>query len=260
MYKILLPVSSPAYLVQEKLKDLKGLEDKTIVLNNWTDPATEIQVKEFAARGAEAYNCTYNLGLGASWNFGMKRMMEDGDDFVIILSASAVFDKDIRHFIDAIIKEEQLKNRWRYICGTASLHCFAHTRIGVEEGGYLDENFWPIYNEDTDYCYRSSLHDRVGLSTKTRRVKNLNQNNVVHSLAFSVACNAKTGLLELFQHNSNRQVNYYQRKWGGYQNSEIYIYPFNDPSIGINDWKVEEGFHHPAFSANWNPPSPSVRY
>jgi GT2 family glycosyltransferase len=254
MYKILLPVSSPAFLVKERLEDLKGFEEHTIVLNNWTDSDTEIQVKEFAARGAEAYNCTYNLGLAASWNFGMKRMMEDEDDFVIILSASAVFDKSISYFIDAILEHENRQPMGRYICSSkAQLHCFAHTRIGVEVGGYFDENFWPIYYEDTDFIYRAKLNNMVGkmLSSTT---------DIVHSYALSISCNKNPELMSLHQHNASRWNQYYINKWGGDHNSEIFSTPFNNPSTHINSWKIQEPFYHPNFQRPWNPPPPSVRY
>jgi len=270
-FKILLPVTTPASLVEQKLSDLAGLEKQTIVVNNWTDPETEKFVKEFARRGAETYGCTYNLGLGASWNLGMRRMMEDQDDFVIILSASAVFDKPVQWFVEAILRQEENEKMCRYICSSsASLHCFAHTKLGVEMGGYFDENFWPIYYEDTDYSHRSKFNgvghrvakagERSTINTQSSSlVKCLGQEDVVHSYGASVACNTDPDLLSLHQHNCHRWSTYYVAKWGGNHGSEQYCTPFNDPIKGVNEWSVCEPFYHPKFPGNWNPP-PALRY
>jgi hypothetical protein len=271
MYKILLPVASPAFLVKNKLIELKGHEENLIIINNWTDPETEIYVKEFAARGAEAYNCTYNLGLAASWNWGMQRMKEDNYDFVIFLSASAVFERDLRFFIDAIIKSEAKQKMARYVCSPrASLHCFCHTRLGLELGGYFDENFWPIYYEDTDYCHRSKFnsvgvpHDPISIRTMINHeggglVSMLGLNDIVYSHSFSATCNSKQELMSLHQTNCHRWSTYYQKKWGGDHGSEKYSHPFNDPNKDVNFWEIKEFFNHPKFK-DWNPPKPSIRY
>jgi hypothetical protein len=254
------------------MSDLEGHEESLIVVNNWVNPEVDKLCQQLASKGAEVWKCTYNLGLGASWNLGMRRMMDDGDAFVIILSASAVFTKPLQHFIDAIINHETKEPVGRYVAsGRATLHCFAHTRLGVEVGGYFDENFWPIYYEDTDFCHRSKYNglgtrpdgiaDRSSINTGGGSlVKPLGLEDVVHSHSYSAACNSDKELMLLHQLNTNRWTNYYVRKWGGQHGSERYIHPFNDPTVGINEWSVIEPFHHPRFAYPWNPPPPSTRY
>jgi len=253
-FKILLPVTTSPELVKQKLEDLKGYEQNTIVVNNWTNPEVATIAKEFAARGAEAYDCSYNLGLGGTWNFGMKRMEEDNCDFIIILAPSAVFTKSIQYFIDAILENEQQEKKCRYVAGAASLHCFAHTRLGLELNGYFDENFWPIYYEDTDWARRSTLNKA------DEKVKNLCL-DIVHSHSYSISCRSDAKLMWLHQNNCDRWSKYYIRKWGGDHHSEVFEYPFNDPSKETNDWKIEGPFIHFAYP-NFvpMPPQTSQRY
>src|SRR5574343_300178 len=139
-YRILLPITTDREeLVTTKLhKDIPDLE-RLILLNNWTDPKA-LELSHYAAsKGAEVYHIPQNLGCGPSWNFGLRRMLEDKDDFLIILSPSAIFDHSILYFIDAIYNTEDKEPYARYIASPiATLHCFAITPFGVQLGGYWD--------------------------------------------------------------------------------------------------------------------------
>jgi hypothetical protein len=240
-YKILLPITTDAEgLVTQKLtRDIPDMS-KLILLNNWTEPDVYKLSQEAASKGAEVYHIPGNLGCGPSWNFGFRRMMEDVCDFVIILSPSAVFDKSIMYFVDAIYKQESIKPMGRYVAsGLATLHCFAHTRLGVEVGGYLDENFWPIYYEDTDFCRRSMLNgfgtDKNG---KINFVYLSGLEDVVHSYANSFTCRNKD-LFKLYENRGGWMAEYYVSKWGGIQGSEKFEHPFNNPLVGINEWTLD---------------------
>jgi len=271
MYKILLPITNVPELVWQKLKDLKGYEESLIVVNNWTVPEIAQCAQEFADQGAEVWDCSYNLGLGATWNFGMQRMKEDNCDFVIFLAPSAIFTKSIQYFIDAILEQENKENRCRYVCSKkATLHCFAHTRYGLELGGLFDENFWPIYYEDTDYCHRSKFNGIGKLPSRISErssmnidevgeVVNLNLNDVVYSQSFSVSCREDASLMDLHMRNCNRWTEYYVAKWGGQHGSEQYRTPFGNPDTDINRWENRGGFWHPDYPTGWLPPSPSKR-
>jgi hypothetical protein len=240
-YKILLPVTTDTEgLVSQKLLyDLKEEMEHLILLNNWIDPQVAELCKNAASKGAETYYIPGNLGCGPSWNFGIKRMMEDGSDFVIILSPSVVFDKSIQYFIDAIYKQESINKMGRYIAsGLATLHCFAHTPLGVELGGYFDENFWPVYYEDTDFCCRSKLNGLGTYGSHVGFVWSCSLNEHFHSLAYSITCRNNT-LFKLYESRGGWMAEYYVRKWGGVHNSEIYQHPFNNPNIGINEWIID---------------------
>lgn len=233
-YKVLLPVTTNPELVEQKLKDIPDLT-KLIMVNNFDNPHVyQVSLKAKDA-GAEVYYFPQNLGLASSWNLGKRRMMEDDCDFVIILSVSAVFDKSMNHFIDYIVDKEAKEPKGRYICsGRATMHCFAHTRMAVEMGGYFDENFWPIYFEDTDYGYRSSLN---GLKDY---VDICGLDDVVHSMAYGIAMR-EPRLFAVYEPHAGRIGHYYANKWGGVHRSETFTHPFNNLSVGVNEWTLVPG-------------------
>jgi len=232
-YKILLPVTNNPELVEDKLHEV-DLE-RLILVNNFENPEVELLCRQAEDGGAEVHRYPRNLGLAASWNLGLRRMKEEECDFVIILSASAVFEGEIiERFVEGIAKYEIAKGRQsRYLASSkATLHCFAQTSKSVDLGGYFDENFWPIYCEDTDYCRRSVLNG-VHLGVVQLRLDDL-----VRSRGFSIAMKDRR-LMRLLQLNQARMGEYYVNKWGGVQGSEVYITPFDDPSLGVNDWTVD---------------------
>jgi glycosyltransferase involved in cell wall biosynthesis len=231
-YRILLPVTNNPGLVKDKLEEVDLT--KLTLINNFDNPGVELLCKQAESKGTLVYRYPKNLGLAASWNVGLREVVNQNLDFVIILSVSAVFNKSINYFIDSIYDHMSKHGpMYRYLAsGQATLHCFAHTRLCIDMGGYFDENFYPIYHEDTDFCYRSTLN---GVNKK---VKNLHLKNVVHSRAFSISMKDKR-LFRLYQENAGRIGSYYQSKWGGVHRSEIYPYPFNNPSIKVNEWTVD---------------------
>jgi len=231
-YKVLLPVTNNPELVQDKLKEIDL--SKLILINNFDNKEVELLCQQAEVRGAEVLRYPRNLGLAASWNVGLRKMKEQDKDFVIILSVSAVLEKPVSYFAEQIIKYEETQSmQSRYLAsGLATLHCFAHTSRGVDIGGYFDENFYPIYYEDMDFSRRSQLN---GLE---QEVKNLNLEDFAKSRAYSIAMKDPR-LFKLFQLSTNRMVDYYNRKWGGYQLQETFSYPFNNSAIGVNEWTVD---------------------
>lgn len=231
-HRFLLPVTNNPELVMNKLKEL-DLE-KTIIVNNFDNQDVELLCKQAEDKGATVFRYPRNLGLAASWNIGLKTIEKDNNNFVIFLSPSAVFDKSVNYFIEKIVDTEQKAGpQCRYIAsGLATMHCFAHTRRCIELGGYFDENFWPIYFEDTDFGRRSRLN---GVKEE---VVLCSLNSVVHSKEYSISMKDKR-LFRLFQMNAHRIQQYYIDKWGGVHCSETFNKPFNNPDLHVNDWSVD---------------------
>jgi glycosyltransferase involved in cell wall biosynthesis len=233
-YKVLLPVTNNPELVEAKVSELDLT--KLVLINNFDNSEVELQCKRAEHGGAEVHRYPRNLGLAASWNIGLRKVVEEDLDFVIIISASARLDGPIERFAEAI-GESEVKNPsgTRYIASSAaSLHCFAHTRKGVDLGGYFDENFWPIYYEDTDFCVRS------GLNGVRHGVRSLNLKDMAVSHGACIAMRDRR-LFKLFQLNTHRMGVYYQAKWGGVHHNETFKTPFNNPAHGVNDWSVVPG-------------------
>lgn len=231
-YRVLLPVTNNPELIQLSL-DAIGDLTKLVLVNNFDNPDVHHLCRKAKDEGAKLYEFPFNLGLAPSWNLGLREMaFEPCVDFVITLSVSAAFDKPLSHFVDWIVDEEAKgREGCRYLASpTATLHCFAHTRLGLELGGWYDENYWPVYLEDTDFCWRSK-HNGVA-----ERVIMGGLVNVVQSREFSVAVRSNSKLMHCYQHNAHRMSQYYLEKWGGHQGSERYLRPFNNDAMPLNDW------------------------
>lgn len=236
-YKILLPVTNSPELVQDKLRELPL--DRLILVNNFDNQEVGLLCNQAEDNGAEVYRYPKNLGLAASWNLGLRRICRDHDDFVIFLSVSAILDGDrsVKTFVDEIrTYEDRYGGQCRYIAShKATLHFFAHTRRSVDIGGEFDENFWPIYFEDTDFSRRSILN---GVK---KEVVWFNLDHLARSREYSLGVKSDRRLFRLHQMNASRIGEYYTSKWGGVHLSETFIHPFNDPEIGVNDWTVASG-------------------
>ncbi len=242
-YKILLPVTVLPELVENILKEIPL--DKTIIVNNFDDKQVYNLTLQAKDQGAEIYHCPVNLGLKASWNIGLKRIIEDNDDFLIILAPSAIFDKSINYFIDEVIKREQTKPGCRYLASyKALLHCFVQTKRSVELGGYFDENFWPIYMGDSDYCQRAKFN---GVNQESFMCT---LDDVVHSHEISLSCRSDTRLMNCHISNAYRRNEYYISKWGGEHTYEKFTTPFNNPNWPINHWELQDNFINPLIDSN----------
>lgn len=188
-------------------------------------------------RGAECYYCPKNYGLAASWNVGMRRAYEDNYNGVIILAASAQIKTSLKEFIGLINQSEAESPKCKYLLQMPlALHCYCLTRRCVEVLGYFDENFWPIYVEDADYSYRSQL---LKLNNE---VVNFQKLGSVEPAGASLTCNKEPKFMNLWFHNTDRIHKYYEAKWGGTHTNEKFTHPFNNPSIGVNEWSVKNGF------------------
>ena len=219
-----------------------------MLINNFTNPDVS-QLCTQVANKAEVYHFPYNLGVAASWNLGMRKIISEQEDIVFILSTSAHFNGKMQQFIDHVIEEESRTKNDLYFCSArdAALHCFALTRQAIEKIGYFDENFWPIYYEDTDYYYRTKLEPSF-----KKHDCNL---PIVKSVGASLTTNREPRFLQLYQSNAQRILTYYVAKWGGNQCSEKFAKPFNDPDQSFRDWIVKESFNNLLVNnCNWHCP------
>lgn len=229
-YKILLPVMNRPDLVQHVLDRIPDYE-RLIFVNNYTDPTVYQQSIAAKDRGATVYHFPHCLGCGASWNLGLQELEGDAD-VVIFISSSAVLDQPFQCLLDALDRL-QLKH-YRYIFDrSADLHCWAMTRDGLRIGGYFDENFWPCYYEDTDYCQRAKYN---GLDEGKCYISD---SGLVHSAGRSLTVHSDPRLMHLHQHTITQIVRYYEKKWGNPGN-ERYDRPFSDPTRSVNDWSTAD--------------------
>lgn len=169
-------------------------------------------------------NTETNIGVAASWNIGLKEMIDENYDWCIFMSAAMRFGPEggldfihhLKHYTndsDAPFVEMNLVG-W---------HLIAVSRQIVESIGYIDETYFS-YFEDNDYAYRSFLHrgkfgwPRVDCDA-------------------SLMMNGHAIKLAGVKGNTKRQTDYYQKKWGSYPGHESYKHPFNNHKLGLDYWK-----------------------
>ena len=266
-YRIHMPVCSPANIVKDRIKELAPVIKQLILVNNWIDPLTLTYCQEAASMGAEVYHCPWNMGACGAWNFATKKaILEDGCDFIIIMSPSAVIDKDIRLFIDEIISWEKADPNYNatYVYGPLGYHMWARTRKGIETDGWYDENYWPVYTEDADYLYRCFAREREAITLdptyRTRHHSLYGVEGMAHSLPQGMSVNTVQSLGNLHSWNHGRNSSRYLSKWGGCHGSEKFVHPFNNPSLGLNDWTIEEGkpFMHNCINGIYTEGHPTI--
>lgn len=172
-----------------------------------------------------------NLGVARSWNLGAKEVVNKGLDYLIILSASIVFEKGMDDFIE---KLEEAHERGDYgLEAQFSYHFIAIGRKVFEEIGYFDTNFYPAYYEETDFIRRmelSGIKPVMGAELAERF-------RVIDGIAAKrqgIALSIKRGGLHV---DFLKLQEYFIEKWGdlgGWENEEqrdrMWKHPFNDPS------------------------------
>ncbi len=155
-----------------------------------------------------------NLGVAASWNFVIRTTCDA--PWWCLVNADAAF-----HPGDLALLG---------MTGAAEIRCliefgaFGITAACVDTVGFFDENFAPIYCEDTDYRRRCAL---AGVPI----IYIPNRSTHVGSVSYQgnpLADNART-------YPAN--VAYYRGKWGGWIGEERYDSPF-DSGGGVDEWTL----------------------
>lgn len=173
-----------------------------------------------------------NLGVGRSWNVGARKVMKDKLDYLVILSATMLFEDDMHGFIQDL---ENNKNPW----GLETQHIWhliALRRAMIERCGYFDENFYPAYYEDSDYIRRWELSGIHNPMSSTHRLPKVNVNATHQGDALSMKSGIKV--------NIDASRSYFIKKWGfepRYDTQEnrdkLYTAPFNNPENDVGFWE-----------------------
>jgi GT2 family glycosyltransferase len=167
-----------------------------------------------------------NRGLAKSWNEGILWGLEQGFDAILVVNEDvALAPGDVDRLATTAVRRRDAP----LVMGRAYHHserawswseygCFAVNPLLLETLGCFDENFFPIYCEDSDFRRRLKL---AGLAPAF-----CDETRIVHGGSRSLSQPAVARQNSL-TYARNRQ--YYQRKWGGEGGSECYGQPFGDP-------------------------------
>lgn len=158
-----------------------------------------------------------NLGVAASWNFAIRSYPELG--WWCLVNADVEFAPGALDQLAEAMKEPGLR------C-LVEFAAFGISSEVIDIVGWFDENFVPIYAEDTDYRYRAKLAhlEIVDLANDSGHVGSVSYKDNEHARD-----NART---------YTENVAYYRSKWGGWQGSETFTTPFGAPALGIDYWRL----------------------
>lgn len=161
-----------------------------------------------------------NLGVAASWNHAIRTLLPSDDAGHLIMACD---DMDLYgNTIESLVAAADAHPAVGYFWPQYN----AHTMFGVyllrrwcfDQVGPFDENFYPAYFEDNDYCYRLKL-----AGVPIMEVPGCGMNHVGSA---TIASYSKA---ELGEHHGrfNACREYYTRKWGGPPHAETFKTPFN---------------------------------
>jgi hypothetical protein len=236
------PVLNRADLFLRMIRSIDYPVEKLVVINNGDDPGIAAAIEQLTMEGEVALEVTHpvcNIGVAASWNFVM-RNYPDALYWLFIGNDIQLTKGDLKkmdHFIRSHTEYATVPANWGH-------SLFAVTKVGLDVVGYFDENFYPAYCEDQDWMYRLKL---AGVDWA-----DCPDVHAVHGEpplwgSSTVWSDPKlTAKCAITQKNNHM---FYEQKWGGPPGKEVFITPFNDPSLTLKDCPYNEDIAE----ANQNP-------
>ena len=222
------PVSIPVLIVptlnqlQPLRKMLESIDveiDRIIVIDNGQQ--TVRIPHRVMNSNVEWVRLPHNIGVGASWNLGMKATPQA--PWWMFANDDLTFGPgDLRRL------EEAVDPRAAAVYLMFGLASFAITRHTLNAVGYFDENIHPAYNEDLDFMRRSDL---LGLPRVETGFTGF------HEGSATIMADPVLRAVNGFTHGQNDA--YYIRKWGGAKlGGETFTTPFNRGGH-MGEWQLD---------------------
>ena len=175
-----------------------------------------------------------NLGFCGGWNWILKNHMRD---WVMVVGNDVEFLPGQLHKISQYYERHKNDSPPMGVVNTNyGWHCSGITKAGLDAVGYLDENCWPLYMEDTDWNWRHTVARKHGLLSYPEEGECIIQLNMeVSATTHNLPPEQRERMGQAF----TRNYEYFLRKWGGPQCQEKWEHPFNDPTKSIKEWTLE---------------------
>ena len=152
-----------------------------------------------------------NLGVAGSWNYLIKKAIEKGYEYFLILNDDVILKKD-KEWLEKIINRGN-PNDFILCRPFYNLSSFILNKTIYDKVGEFDEEFVGSYFEDNDYMYRMRLS-----GCTIRYNDDLNPDIYRNSMTIQ-----KDPLLGNYINNREHFI----KKWGGLPTEETYKTPFN---------------------------------
>jgi GT2 family glycosyltransferase len=153
-----------------------------------------------------------NLGVAGSWNYLIKKAIEKGYEYFLILNDDVILKKD-KEWLEKIINRGNPHDF--VLCRPFyNLSSFILNKTIYHKVGEFDEGFIGSYFEDNDYMYRMKL-----AGCTIRYDDDLNPDIYRNSMTIQ-----KDPLLGNYINNRE----YFIKKWGGLPTEELFKIPFKN--------------------------------
>ena len=230
-YKILIPVLAQFTEFKDLVDQVPDKKD-LIIVNNHDNVDVGKYCIYLQGLGADVHWYPENLGCAASWNVGLKKLKEGEFDVLIIFSPACKFEPGTSplDFVRAIERQEAVRTEDFYISNGpyhTDTHAFAITRQGVLKIGLFDENFYPVYFEDTDYIYRQQL------TGSTRFLVDIKRSD----WGLNLGVTKDERIWKKYLNNAQKIHDYYVFKWGGEPGREKFKKPYNKLD-DVREWEM----------------------
>lgn len=157
------------------------------------------------------FNFGVNYGVAKSWNWLMRKGFAEGYENALILNDDVYLGKNeaqISTYID------EFPQHGFFVGLGVNWSAFIVRQFTFDVVGHFDEQFYPAYFEDNDFCYRMQL---AGVTREQSTF--LNPEIYRNSMSIQKDSSLNTNF------EKNRQ--YYIAKWGGAPTKETFKTPFN---------------------------------
>jgi glycosyltransferase involved in cell wall biosynthesis len=190
-YLIVLPIINNEHLVDSCIASIPDKSKLLLIDNSPTGFGKKY--------GVETIYHPENLGVGASWNLGLKR----GHEYTVLLSASIQIKGNLEEWLSQA-------NDWG-VYSAESWHLVGIRKATVDKIGLVDEHFYPAYYEDNDYHRRMILEGCEFVKIP------------IECISAGNAMSIKNGVMPNFPECER----YYAKKWGGLPTKETFNVPFD---------------------------------
>lgn len=251
-YQIVVPIYKDLPHIEENIKSIADFEHLLII-----DNSTDGFCKKFEDLGAQVRYFPHNIGVARAWNLGIA----EGKDYTFFVSSSVKFNKGFKEVVDGLeeLLAQEVDDQYDHETEQAiqghhsgvewgvftqlGWHCNAISKKTVDKIGLFDENFYPAYYEDTDYCrrlYLAGLHPNLKGETLGGVIPTL----TIDAKPIGIAVSVNQGGLQV---DYSKLAEYYKSKWGGVPGEETSEKPFGCPLLrfwpraGIEELKERYG-------------------
>lgn len=163
------------------------------------------------AENIYVFNLGSNLGVAKSWNWLMDQGFKIGYSNALILNDDIYLGKNEEQIQKYINKYPE---HGFFVGKEVNWSSFIVRKSTIETIGEFDENFFPAYFEDNDFCYRMRL---AGIT----RDQDYFLNPEVYRNSMTIAKEPSLNM------NFEKNRAYFIKKWGGQPTQEKFKTPFN---------------------------------